>query len=127
VGFWGSRATASLVIRGKNMGTRQKPHPSSPPAGQMGCPAVSGDPGYDYGTSLYIESTSKGYAGGRYRPEVNELDCIDLVVTKFTSTEVDFHFGPFYAKYNTKFAFNPGDPVRVVVNGASKSAVVKYR
>jgi hypothetical protein len=126
VQFSGSPTNPAIVVRGTNLGSKPTPNPSYHPAGHMGCPAVSGDTGYDYGTSLYVEGVSKSFAAGRYRPDLNELDCLDLVVTKFTATEVDFHFGPFYAQNNAKFAFNPGDPVRVVVNGASKSAVVKY-
>jgi hypothetical protein len=35
-----------------------------------------------------------GFAGGRFRPSVNETDCIDLVVTEFTQAEVDLGLSP---------------------------------
>ena len=53
-------------------------------------------------------------------------DCIDLVVTKFTSTEVDFPLRPLYTKYRSRFSLNAGEAVKVVVNGASLSSSVKY-
>ena len=81
---------------------------------------IAGDNGYDYATSLYVVS-SKGWSGGRSRPTANETDCIDLVVTKFTPTEVSFHFGPFYAKYASKFPLAPGDQLQIVVNGETKT------
>ena len=114
------------MARGKNLGKLPAPNPAGHPSGQQGCPVIAGDNGYDYGTSFYVVGVSKGFAGGRYRPSLPELDCIDLVVTKFTSTEVGFHFGPFYAQNYTKFALNPGDVVRVVINGASITVPVKY-
>ena len=80
----------------------------------------------DYGTSFYVAGVSKGFAGGRYRPSLGELDCIDIVATKFTSTQVDFHFGPFYAQNYQQFALNPGDVLQFVVNGASRTVHVKY-
>jgi len=65
------------------------------------------------------------WSGGRYRPSVNETDCIDLVVVKFTPTEVDFHLGPFYAAYE-KDKLQNGDEVEVAVNGAVKTVHAKY-
>jgi len=41
---------------------------------------VAGDNGDDYGTSLYLEVPSKNFSGGRYRPSLNETECLDLVV-----------------------------------------------
>jgi hypothetical protein len=126
VQFSGSPDNPTIVVRGTNLGKLPVPSPAGHPAGQNGCPVVAGDNGYDYGTSLYIVGVSKAFAGGRYRPTLNETDCIDLVVTKFTQTEVDFHFGPFYAKYHSQFSLDPGDAVRIVINGASLDVHVKY-
>jgi hypothetical protein len=61
-----------------------------------------------------------------YRPSLNETDYIDLIVTKFTPTEVDFHFGPFYTANQPEFALNNGDVVQVAVNGASLNIHVRY-
>jgi hypothetical protein len=47
-------------------------------------------------------------------------------VTKFTPTEVDFHFGPPYSSFYPKFSLNDGDQVQVALNGAAKTVHVKY-
>ena len=69
---------------------------------------------------------AKNWAGGRYRPSLNETDCIDLVVSKFAATEVDFHFGTPYASFFPKFSLDNGDQVQIAVNGATKTVHVKY-
>lgn len=126
VAFTGSAASPTVVIRGRNLGTKPAPSPARHPSGLNGCPTVAGDNGYDYGTSLYLAASSKNFSAGRSRPAFNEVDCLDLVVTRFTSNEVDFHFGPFYKSSYPQFALTPGLQVQVSVNGATANAVVKY-
>jgi hypothetical protein len=126
VTFAGTPANPSIDIRGTNLGKLPAPSPAGHPSGQNGCPVVAGDNGYDYGTNFYVVGVSKGFAAGRHRPSLGETDCIDLVFTKFTSTRVDFHFGPFYTQNYPKYALNAGDSVQVVVNGASATVTVKY-
>jgi hypothetical protein len=130
VTFSGSSASPSVVIHGKNFGKKPAPNPAAHPSGQPSgvgrCPVVAGDTGYNYGTSLYLAATAKNWAGGRYRPELGENDCLDLVVTKFTPTEVAFHFGPFYTKFHSNFSLDNGDAAEVSVNGAVKDVHVKY-
>jgi hypothetical protein len=125
VTFSGSPANPSFVIHGTKLGALPKTDPPGHPSGQNGCPAIAGDSGYDYGTNLYLAVPAKNWSAGRYRPSVNETDCLDLVVTKFAPTRVAFHFGPFYAKYVTAKLAN-GDAVDVAVNGAVKTVHVKY-
>lgn len=126
VNFSGGATNPVVVVHGTNLGKRPTPSPSGHPSGQNGCPVVAGDNGYDYGTSLYIAVPSQNWAGGRYRPSLNETDCIDLVVTKFTPTEVDFHFGQPYVSFYPKFSLTPGLQVTVDVNGATLDTTVKY-
>jgi hypothetical protein len=126
VTFAGTATNPTVVIHGTNLGKLPAPNPSGHPSGLNGCPVVAGDTGYLYGTSLYIVVPSGNWSGGRYRPSVNETDCLDLVVTKFTPTEVDFHFGPFYTSFYPKFALAAGLQVIVVVNGATLTTTVKY-
>jgi len=126
VRFSGGPANPTVVVSGRNLGSRPSPDPGGHPSGLNGCPTVAGDTGYDYGTSLYLAPTSGEWAVGRYRPELNETDCLDLVVTKFTPTEVDFHFGPSYKNTYPKFALAPGSQVQIVVNGATYDTTVKY-
>jgi hypothetical protein len=124
--FRGNATDPSFVIHGTNLGKLPEPNPSGHPSGLNGCPTVAGDTGYDYGTSLYLAVPNANWAGGRYRPELNETDCIDLVVTKFTSTDIEFHFGQSYQTFYPKFALAPGTRVQVVVNGATYNITVKY-
>jgi hypothetical protein len=126
VSFAGSPANPSVVVRGTCLGTRPAPNPARHPSGLGGCPSISGDNGYLYGTSLYLAVPAQGWSGGRYRPELNETDCLDLVVTKFTPTEVDFHFGPFYRSVYPKFSLAAGTQVTIGVNGAAADATVSY-
>ncbi len=126
VDFSGGAANPTITVHGTDLGTLPQPSPAGHPAGIDGCPANAQDNGYDYGTSLYIALPAQNWAGGRYRPTLNELDCVDLVVTKFTSTEVVFHFGPFYTSLYPKFSLAPGSQVEIAVNGASLAATVQY-
>jgi hypothetical protein len=127
VTFGGTAANPTFVVRGTSLGTQPKPDPPVHPVGTSGCPVnVPVDDGYDYGTSLYIAVPARNWAGGRYRPSLNETDCIDLVVTRFTQTEVDLHFGRPYMSFYPKFSLDNGDVVEVGVNGATKTVHVKY-
>jgi hypothetical protein len=126
VSFAGSSANPSVVVHGTSLGALPKPDPAGHPSGQNGCPTSAGDNGYDYGTSLYLAVPAKNWSAGRYRPSLNETDCLDLVVTKFTPTEVDFHLGPFYTQNHAQFSLDDGDAVEVGVNGATKTVHVKY-
>jgi hypothetical protein len=126
VTFTGSAANPTTVVHGTNLGKLPAPSPAAHPSGQNGCPTIAGDNGFDYGTSLYIAVPSQNWSGGRYRPSLNETDCLDLVVTKFTSTEVHFHFGPFYTKFYPQFSLAAGLQVTVVVNGARFNTTVTY-
>jgi hypothetical protein len=126
VAFHGGPAHPSVVVRGACLGSRPQPQPPGHPSGLNGCPTVAGDNGYLYGTNLYLALPSANWAAGRYRPELNETDCLDLVVTKFTPTEVDFHFGQPYVSFYPKFSLAPGSQVQVGVNGLTYDATVKY-
>jgi hypothetical protein len=125
VQFHGSASNPTIVITGQNLGTEPPASPTGHVSGQNGCPAFTDDQGYDYGTNLYI-TLPGGVSGGRYRPEMSETDCVDLVVTKFTSTEVDFTFGSFYSQQYPKYALSAGGPYQVVVNGATYGGTVTY-
>ncbi len=126
VRFGGSPAHPSVTILGSNLGSLPQPSPTGHPAGQGGCPALAGDDGYDYGTSLYLAVPAHNWSAGRYNPAVNETDCIDLVVTKYTTSEIDFHFGPFYTSLYPKFTLTAGTQVQVQVGSASFPATAHY-
>ncbi len=123
----GTPQAPSIVVHGTNLGSEPAPNPSGSPSNQPLCPVViKGNAGLDYGTSLYLNDATGNFSAGRYRPTLNELDCIGLIVTKFTPTEVDFRPGSGYQQFSPKYRINDGDALEIAINGASKTVHVKY-
>ena len=76
-----------------------EPNPTTSPSGQQLCLLqISGNAGLDYGNELFViisdgqpqDTNSQLYAAGRYRPTLNELDCIGIVPLN-TGTQETFH------------------------------------
>ena len=84
--------------------------------------------GYDYGTNLYLSDSARNWSAGRYRTELNELDCIGLLVTHYTPTQAVFRFGSAYAQYQAKsnYLLAAGDPYELAVNGTVFHGTVHY-
>ncbi len=123
----GTTQDPTFTIRGTDLGSEPAHDPTTTPSNQPLCPVkITGTPGYDYGTSLYLEDLNKKLAAGRYIPQTRELDCLALIVTRFTATEIDFHLGGFYQQFFPKYEISPGDELSVVVNGASLTVHVQY-
>jgi hypothetical protein len=123
----GTTQNPSIVVKGTNLGSKPAPNPSVSPSNQRLCPVViKGNVGLDYGTSLYLNDNTGNFSAGRYRPTLNELDCIGLIVTKFTPTEIDLRPGNGYQQFLPKYQLNDGDAVEIAVNGTSKTVHVKY-
>ena len=64
-------------------------------------------------------------APGRYRPALNELDCVGVVVVEFTPSLVVFRLGAFYAA--AKLVLAPNDAFTIGVNSARFHGHVRYR
>ena len=127
VTFRGSPKSPSVLIRGRNLGSKPAPYPPTSPSGQSLCGVtIKGNVGLDYGTNLYLVDLDGRWAAGRYRPRLLELDCIGLIVTRFTQTEVAYRFGAAYAQVHANYSLAQGDAVRVGVNGASVTVRVRY-
>jgi hypothetical protein len=127
--FTGDSANPTVTINGSGLGQQPPPNPSYTPEGQKLCPLPpSGNQGYDYGVSLYLADPSRNWSGGRYRPELGELDCIGLLPSTFTATKVVFTFGSAYAQYQKQdnYLLAEGDPYQLVVNGAAFQGTVHY-
>ena len=123
----GTPQNPAFVVQGMNLGTRPAPNPSGSPSNQPLCPVlIKGNAGLDYGTSLYVNDNTGNFSAGRYRSSLNELDCIGLVVTKFTPTEVDFRPGNAYQQFFPKYQINDGDAIEIAVNGVAKTVHIKY-
>jgi len=114
-----------------------KPNPSNSPSNQQLCPLnISGNAGLDYGTQFYMLAWPAGlndtnnlmYSAGRYRPNLNELDCIGIIVKSQSPTHVTFTLGHAYVQYYQSKPrwIHGGDVVEVVLNGAAAATVVHY-
>src|SRR5262249_33051198 len=60
----------------------------------MNPPAETSEAGDDA-----LEHLFRNWSGGGYRPELNETDCLGIVVTKFTASVVGFLRGSYYPKF----------------------------
>ena len=112
-------------------------NPKTSPSNQKLCPVViKGNAGFDYGTrfSLIVwngqlnSTNTERYAGGRYRPALNELDCIGLIVQKATPKQIRFTLGAAYLQLyrTTPGLIQNGDVVEIVLNSARYATVVHY-
>jgi hypothetical protein len=73
------------------------------------------------------DSNAQLYSAGRYRPKLNELDCIGLIVLSHSPSKLVFTFGHAYAQYRSQYRqLQNGDVIEVVVNKASFATVVRY-
>jgi hypothetical protein len=137
--FTGNQSHPTISIRGQGLGKRPSPNPNYHPLGHPLCPPQPTRPqvqyGLDYGTSLYIEDSGAQpvWSAGRYRPSLNELDCVGIRLTAFTPTHIVFHLGVAYPKLkNTNgavstYILREGDAFMVGVNGATFTGTVHYR
>jgi hypothetical protein len=133
----GTEAHPVVTITGHRLGKRPLPNPAYHPLGHPPlCPPkptlAPARYGFDYGTRLYIQDATQqpAWSAGRYRPSVNELDCIGIVLTKFTPSRVVFRLGAAYPTLpgsSTAFSLKEGDAFVVGVNGTRSSGKVHYR
>jgi hypothetical protein len=137
VTFTGNTSAPVITVHGQGLGTKPSPNPTYAPPGHPLCPTTPptgnlGRYGLDYGTSLYLHDSGQSppWTAGRYLPGQGELDCIGLIVTRFTPTTVAFRLGGAYPRYlgaPTSYHLVAGDSFYVVVNGARFSGRVLFR
>src|SRR5690349_14404001 len=103
----GSASKPIFTITGKGLAV-PKPNPKASPSNQSLCPLkIAGNAGFDYGTRFYLlawaaqpnDTNGLFYGMGRYRPSLNELDCIGIVVLTHTPTKITFTPGHAYTQY----------------------------
>jgi hypothetical protein len=135
VSVGGAPARPVFTISGHGL-TVPAPSPKVSPSNQPGCPVkINGNAGFDYGTQFYVDAFATGtgedkqlYAAGRYRPGLNETDCIGLVVLSHSPTRVRFTFGSAYTQFRSQYrTLRTGDLIEVVFRGAAYGLVVRYR
>jgi hypothetical protein len=104
VAFTGTPADPTITVTGSNFG-------AFPP---IGTPETcqAGDTGDDYGASglSFTDVTQGGWTAGQAG------DCIGLIVTSWSSTQVVYGFGNEYANYPQ---VQSGDQIQAQVQGAS--------
>jgi len=130
----GSPSRPVFTITGKGLSV-PAPSPKGSPSNTQGCPLkIKGKAGHDYGTQFYVDAFATGtgedkqlYSAGRYRPTLNENDCIGLTVLSHTPTRVTFTFGSAYSQYRSQYrTLLNGDLIEVVLKGAKFGLVVHY-
>ena len=137
VTFSGGQAHPTITIVGSGFGARPSPSPGyhPPSLSHPLCPVKPTKPlaayGFDYGTRLFlVDSTQRPiWAAGRYRPGLPELDCIGLLIERYTPTKVVYRLGAAYPHVPSTpatYALAAGDSYAVGVNGASFSGKVHY-
>jgi hypothetical protein len=120
VAFKGTIVRPTIVITGTGFGKR----PARVKAKSATCRS-SGDVGYDYGTSLWLEVTPAGggnWAAGRSKGKT--VDCIGLVALSWSSTRVTYRLGSYYLTSGVDLTRGSG--YRVGVKGATKTGTVRY-
>ena len=112
-------ATPTVTVNGSNFGSLPKANPSTPVA------CTAGSTGYDYGPAgLWFSDKTKGWTAGQYKPKQNAgYDCIGLLVSEFTGTQIVFTFGSYYGQYGP---LQPGDKWRLHVRGATASGKAPF-
>jgi hypothetical protein len=133
----GSVAKPVITVHGHGFGSKPKPDPAYHPLHHRFCELKKptgklGRYGFDYGSNnLYLFDTASGrsWEAGRYRPAIGELDCIGVIITKYTASTVRFRLGAVYPHYpsSTKtYHLKRGDPIKVGVNGLAFHGHVAY-
>jgi hypothetical protein len=132
--FGGTPTNPGITITGSDLtydpyyGTEMPtPSPTFSPGGHPGCPVnFKGPQGHDYGTRLFVvdKSAKPIWAAGRYRPQLGELDCIGLIVEKWESGAIQFHFGSYFRIGH--FHLDKGDFVQLVWNHLGTGVHVDY-
>jgi hypothetical protein len=134
VAFHGNMGAPVIDIHGRGFTPRPAPSPPKPPEppyastylqGGAGCTTTKPPVGFDYGTRLYI--ATPGLSAGRYRPNLlprHELDCVGLVIERYTTTRVTYKLGSDYTAHHYQIA--EGDPYQVAVNSLHFHGRVHY-
>ena len=123
-------ANPQVTIRGSGFGARPAHDPSFPPTPPQGntppygC-SETGKVGWNYGTQLWISITStthSAWSAGRYRPALNELDCIGLTILRYTGNQVVYRLAAGYKEGGYKLIV--GDHYVISVKNAKRRGVV---
>jgi hypothetical protein len=128
VTFTGSATAPVLTIRGSGFGAKPTASPTGPPYRyQPGCtsqaPLGNQDDGHDYGAQALWVGWGHVQAGAYVKGVGGYLDCVGLVVTKYSADEIVISLGCQYGYY-AKLA--NGTTVTVTVSGHRFVTKVRY-
>lgn len=126
VQFTGSPANPTIAVSGRGLAPLPAQNPAGSPAGHNGCPAETGTTGSDYGPGLRLADLTRNFSAGGSFPAFNETDCIGIVPTQASQSEVNFQLGSFYRDHYPQFTLSPGDTTQIIVNGAAVDVPVRY-
>jgi hypothetical protein len=115
-------STPLVTINGSGFGNLPNPLPGGDPvvaAGDCGSPA--GYAGLDFGNKLYFgDGWEAGFAAA---PTGFSINCIGLVIWKYTPTQIQFGFGYVYHSFTP---LQNGQSYSLVVKGATHSGTVNF-
>jgi hypothetical protein len=132
----GTTTRPVFIVTGRGLSVPPK-NPRASPSNQTLCPVkINGKAGFDYGTQFSLivwgaqpaDTDTELYSAGRYRPALNELDCIGIIVLTHTPKRITFTFGAGYVQlYRAKpRLIKNGDVVEVTLEGATFATVVRF-
>ncbi len=127
----GTVADPTITITGTGFGTAPPADPATDVSHLANCPAspAGGSPGFDYGNSLYVSDpkANGGFTAGQYTTTGEaQADCVGLVIVSYADTQIVLKFGNLYDQNipNNMYVLSNGDPLKVVVKGATFSTTV---
>ncbi len=127
----GTVANPTITITGSGFGSAPSANPASDVSHLANCPTSpgAGPPGFDYGNSLYVADTKAngGFTAGQYTTTGEaQADCVGLVIVSYTDTQIVLKYGNVYDQNLPKnmYVLSNGDPLKVVVKGATASTTV---
>jgi hypothetical protein len=128
VTFTGSATGPVLTIRGSGFGTEPTASPSGPPYRyQPGCtaqaPLGNKNDGHDYGAQALWVGWGHVQAGAYVKGVGGYLDCVGLVVKKYSADEIVISPGCQYGYYAK---LSSGTTVTVTVSGHRFVTKVRY-
>jgi hypothetical protein len=115
VKFKGTETEPTVVIKGTGLGSL----PFEQAEGVPQCFEGETPTGNDFGTAVVFENDTEGWSAGE-----GAGDCIGLIFSTFTETEVVYHFGSAYSHYDP---LQTGDSYTLTVNGLSFSGTAKVK
>jgi hypothetical protein len=112
VQFGGNQVAPTVFVRGSGFGSLASLGAPTPP----GCGPQTG---HDYGNNLILFDAPGGWAGGQ-----GPGDCIGLIISAYSDSQIVYTVGSFYGAPN--YVLAPGDGFQVTVLGATLSGIVEY-